>query len=68
MKDLGYVFTHYNDLSKYTKAFKTIARACNFEDVQFHRLRHTAATQMISSGIELPYVQEMSGHSAISTT
>jgi integrase/recombinase XerD len=67
-KDIGYVFIHWNDLSKYTKAFKRIARACGIEDVHFHHLRHTAATQMIDSGIELSYVQGMLGHSAISTT
>ncbi len=68
IKDVGYVFIHWNDLSKYTKAFKRIARACGINDVHFHHLRHTAATQMIKSGIELSYVQEMLGHSAISTT
>lgn len=67
-KDIGYVFVHWNDLSKYTKAFKTIARECDIEDIHFHHLRHTAATCMIESGIELSYVQEMLGHSAISTT
>jgi integrase len=68
IKDVGYVFIHWNDLSKYTKAFKRIARACGIEDVHFHHLRHTAATCMVESGIELSYVQEMLGHSAISTT
>lgn len=67
-KDIGYIFHHWNDLSKYTKAFKVIARACGIEDVHFHHLRHTAATQMVESGIDLAYVQEMLGHSAISTT
>ena len=68
VKDVGYVFIHWNDLSKYTKAFKRIARAVGIEDVHFHHLRHTAATQMIESGIELAFIQEMLGHSAISTT
>ena len=68
IKDVGYVFIHWNDLSKYTKAFKKIARACDINDIHFHHLRHTAATQMIKSGMELSYVQEMLGHSAISTT
>lgn len=67
-KNIGYVFIHLNDLSKYTKAFKVIARACGIEDVPFKQLRHTAATQMIESGIELSYVQGMLGHSSISTT
>jgi integrase len=68
IKDIGYVFIHWNDLARYTKAFKRIARACGIEDVHFHHLRHTAATQMIDSGIGLSYVQKMLGHSAVSTT
>ena len=67
-KDIGNVFVRWNDLSKYTKAFKKIARECGMEDVHFHHLRHTAATCMIESDIELSYVQKMLGHSAISTT
>ena len=67
-KDIGYVFVHWNDLARYTKTFKRIARAVGIEDVHFHHLRHTAATQMIESGIELSFVQAMLGHSAISTT
>ncbi|MBW1969907.1 MAG: tyrosine-type recombinase/integrase [Deltaproteobacteria bacterium] len=60
--------SHWNDLARYTKTFKRIARACGIEDAHLHHLRHTAATQMIDSGIELSYVQGMLGHSAISTT
>ena len=67
-KDIGYVFIHWNDLSKYTKAFKKIARACGVEDVHLHRLRHTAGTQMLKSGIPLEVVQKMLGHEDISTT
>lgn len=67
-KDVGYVFFRWNDLNRYSKAFKKIARACDIEDVHFHHLRHTAATCMVESGIDLSYVQSMLGHSAISTT
>jgi len=67
-KDIGYVFIHWNDLSKYTKAFKKIARACGIEDIHLHHLRHTAGTQMLKSGIPLEVVQEMLGHEDISTT
>lgn len=67
-KDIGPVFIQHKDLSKYTKAFKTLTRVCGIDDVHFHNLRHTAATQMIESGIEIRYVQEMLGHSSITTT
>lgn len=67
-KDIGYVFVQFNDLSKYTKAFKAIARAVGIEDIHLHHLRHTAATKMIESGIEINYVKEMLGHSSVTTT
>ena len=67
-KDIGHVFIHYSDMSKYTKEFKAIAREAGIEDVHFHNLRHTAATKMIESGIELAFVQEMLGHSSVTTT
>ena len=67
-RDIGFVFVHYHDLAKYSKAFKAIARACGLDDVHFHNLRHTAATQMIESGVEIRYVQEMLGHSSVTTT
>ena len=67
-KDIGYVFVHWSDLARYSKTFKRIARRVGIEDVHFHHLRHTAATQMIESGIEINYVKEMLGHSSITTT
>jgi integrase len=67
-RDIGPVFVQYADLSKYTKAFKSIARSAGIHGIHFHNLRHTAATQMIESGIEIRYVQEMLGHSSVTTT
>jgi len=67
-KDIGFVFHHWNDLNKYTKEFKKIARAVGIEDVHFHHLRHTAATCMIESGIDISFVKGMLGHSSVSTT
>jgi len=67
-QDLGYVFWHPNDLDKYTKEFKKNARACGIEDLHLHNLRHTAATDMLASGMGIEYVQEVLGHADISTT
>jgi integrase len=36
--------------------------------IRFHDLRHTAATLLISSGIDLRTVQEIFGHEDITTT
>ncbi len=37
-------------------------------DVQFHNLRHTAATMMVMSGVDLVTVKEILGHSSIEMT
>lgn len=67
-KDIGPVFIHWADLNKYSKRFKAVARACDIEDVHLHNLRHTAGTTMLESGIPIEVVQEILGHSDISTT
>jgi site-specific recombinase XerD len=51
-----------------TKKFKRLARDCDLGGYHFHHLRHTAATLMLASGIELHYVQEILGHTDIKTT
>ena len=37
-------------------------------DVRFHDLRHTAATMMVMSGVDLVTVKEILGHSSIEMT
>lgn len=66
-KDIGQVFApiHPDTVSHRFKAF---ARACGFENIHFHNLRHSAATQMLASGVPLVMVQEILGHSDIATT
>jgi len=65
-QDIGKVFS-YNHVSTLTNYFHKIISKCGF-NARFHDLRHTAATQMISSGIPVEVVQKILGHSAISTT
>lgn len=66
--NIGFVFWHPNDRDKITKEFKSICRACGIEDAHFHNLRHSAATDMLSSGMRIEYVQKILGHESISTT
>lgn len=54
---------------KYTKtAFHNARRKAGLEDFRFHDLRHTAATWMITAGIDLVTVKEILGHADIKTT
>ncbi len=50
------------------KGFKAILKKANIEGLVFHDLRHTAATRMVASGIDLIVVQDILGHSDIRTT
>ena len=40
----------------------------DIKNFSFHKLRHTAATRLVSANIDLVVVQEILGHSKIDTT
>lgn len=68
----GYVFTtptgryiHPNTL--YAR-FKALLKKAGLPDIRFHDLRHSVATQLLSSGVHPKVVQEILGHSQISMT
>ena len=66
-----YVFTNPITKTRYENIKKAFKRACNsagIENLRFHDLRHTAATRMVSVGIDLVVVQEILGHADITTT
>jgi len=52
----------------YTHYFKKFAVACGVHNVSFHKMRHTAATEMLEAGVPLPVVQSVLGHTDIATT
>lgn len=50
------------------KRLKTLAKEAGVENVHPHRFRHTAATTALQRGMALETVQELLGHSEVSTT
>jgi len=48
--------------------FPEFLKKANIQNFVFHDLRHTAATRMVESGIDLVVVKEILGHSDIKTT
>jgi len=66
-----YVFTNLATKKPYYDLKKPFERLCDkadINDLRFHDLRHTAATRMVSAGIDLVVVQELLGHHDIKTT
>ena len=50
------------------KMYKRLLRQAELPNIRFHDLRHSAATIMISMGVNPKVVQEVLGHSTIGMT
>jgi integrase len=68
----GYVFAseagtkiHARNL---LRAFYSARRKAGLEDVRFHDLRHTFATRLVQSGVDLYVVKELLGHKSLKMT
>jgi len=70
-KEGNYVFTSQITGGKITdvkKAFSTALKKSCIEDFRFHDLRHTFASWLVMSGVDLYTVQRLLGHTNIRTT
>ena len=70
-RDKEFVFTNPRTgrpLSDLQTGFKAACRKAAVGDLRFHDLRHTAATYMVTGGIDLVTVKEILGHATIQMT
>ncbi len=58
----------YFNPSYLEKLFKKLFAEVGFPDMHFHDLRHSAATILLSMGINMKVIQELLGHSDIAIT
>lgn len=50
------------------RTFKQLLKKAGLPDMRFHDLRHSAATLLLASGVNIKVVQEMLGHTNVQTT
>jgi len=67
----AFVFSNPETENRYCdlkRAFPSLCKQAQIKNLRFHDLRHTSATRMVASNIDLVVVQEILGHADIKTT
>ena len=70
-KDHDLVFTRHGGSIERTedwRAWKAILKQAGVRDARVHDARHTAATLLIEQGVHIRVVQEVLGHTRVTTT
>ena len=63
------VFTYWGkSLKDIRTAFENVCRRAGIKKLRFHNLRHTFATRLVLSGVDLVTVSKLLGHSSIQMT
>ncbi len=58
----------YLNKDNFGRWWRTFRKSIGFEDLKFHELRHTQATQLLANGVDIKTVQNRLGHAKASIT
>ncbi len=63
-----FVRTNGKRLQSFNTSFQTLLKQVGIENFRVHDLRHTCASWLVSSGVQLPSVRDLLGHYSVQMT